>query len=150
MAGYLDGVQPPALAVAYRVHRPVVLGYVGACVKPPGTDPPDPHLRRVVVVACHLDTAWLRPHAAAAGVDVVESEESTAWGVAAAASEVLSCLRAAMERRVYREATIPAGSLLVVDGSLAGLPPRPAVGVVKTTATQWLTDESEITELPVG
>lgn len=144
--GAIDGIQPPARALAWRSGRPVGFLYVAAGCVAMDTGRPAAHEERLLIVASDLDEAWAR--SVAAGVPVVTLDQRLPAELVTAINDLHRSLRHRLERDVLAQVRHP-DRIIVVDGALHDLPSGgPVAGVVKSHAAQYLTDESEITALP--
>lgn len=145
--GFVDGIQA-ALCLTFRNHRPVYLMYVAAgSVK----SPRQPNaLKEVLWLVCsEADALWAR--SLSHDVTVVTLAETDPEAVEAAAHALLGTTRARFEKDLIRQLVAAGRVPLVVDGALAGRQPHDGLlGVVKTTATQYLPDERVIANLRHG
>lgn len=150
--GFVDGIQA-ALTVAWRDHRPVFLtfiaaGCVGAKASGRGIELVSVH-ERLDMVASHLDAEWLATMPVP--VSTVLLDAVTPDDVERAALTRIGADRDLLERKLVTELSEGKAGVLVLDGSLAGRPvDNNLVGVVKTTRTKWLEDESALWGLPQG
>lgn len=140
----VDGVQASTL-LTYRSHRSVHLMWTAAgALGPPTSAERGWQLRGIrqdiAIVCSHLEEGWAR--GLPGGVRVAVLEESYDQQLRPAAAAWLDARRQELEREVLAGLKVPGEQWVLVDGSLAHLPPAPRrVGVVKTAGTQWLTDE---------
>ncbi|MBD3926096.1 hypothetical protein IEZ26_15840 [Nocardioides cavernae] len=136
--GFLDAVQRRAL-VGRRNRLDISLVFLAA-----GTVLGNRLLNveeRLAVLCSVQDEQFVR--AALSDVPVVALPDLLPWGVASATDGWIDETRRRLEERALEGAPRASGHFVVVDGSL---PPHAsrldAVGVIKTTATDWLIDES--------
>jgi hypothetical protein len=149
--GFIDGIQA-ALTVTWREHRPVYLTFVAAgCVA--GNSKGRAELidvrERLDLVASHEDAEWLSElpdHASLVLLDATTPDE-----VERAALARLGADRDLMERELVTSLLSASTGVIVLDGSLAKRPvDERLVGVVKTTRTKWLPDETVLWGMPEG
>ena len=149
--GFVDGIQA-ALTVAWRDHRPVYLTFVAAgCIGPGARRNAElvAVRERLDLVGSHLDSDWLinLPECPPA----VLLDASTPDEIERAALARLGADREALEHELVDCLVADGAGIVVLDGSLVKRPVDPRlVGVVKTTRTRWLQDESELWGMPEG
>lgn len=149
---YIDGVQNQML-VTYRHHRPIVLAYVAAGAAGAGASLLG--VRETLAIVCaEADLDWVaevNPADKPIPVQVVTG--ATPPEVERSAMGRVQLLRADAEKQLTAD-LLDHGNrsdLIVVDGSLLGRVADPRlVGVVKTTRTKYLTDETSLYGLPAG
>ena len=147
-AGYLDGIQSGSV-LRYREQRPVVLTYVAAGIVTEGADVLA--LEESLTVLCSAEDAdWAKEQAPGLSVAVFPGEEPPE--MLAAAFNRMSSEREEMERRIADEFLRGSSdAMLFIDGSLVGRPrDQRAAGIVKTTGTQYLDDETRVRKLREG
>ena len=149
VAGVVDGVQPPARAMAWHDGRPVALLYAAAGCLNPGTSRIETLEERLLLVASHLDGAWTRD--ISHGIPVVELAERYPAEIVGAIRELHWRLRHRLERLVLAAVRRP-GALVVADGHIRDVAPGdgPVAGVVKSSQSQYLTDERELIAMAAG
>jgi hypothetical protein len=138
-AGALDGIER-CVVYRFREHRPVHLAFTAAGIAS-GTE-----LRglnaRVSLIASHLDEDWARD-VAQPGMNVAILDEHDPQLLPLAATEAVRQWRQAQEAEVAAHAEVPDEAFLLVDGPVRHLHRQDLVGVVKSTATQYLAGEHE-------
>lgn len=147
VAGYVDGIQA-TLRVCHRGHRPVYLTYVGAgALTLPGEFV---GLKEHLFVMCAgADTEWTQQVAGDIPIHIL-SEESPP-DIEREAAKYVSTTRDGYERDIIRDLVRDGVRPLLVDGSLMTRTTNDGlVGVVKTTRTKFLADESGLYALEAG
>jgi hypothetical protein len=145
---FIDGIQS-SVTLAWRESRPVSLQYAGAGAQKNG------HLlgaREEMVLVCADDDAdWVRANAPE-GLEVVCVEGETPYEVTTNVANMLPGMRERMERELCDEMLrTTTDGLIVCDGSIVGRTKDDRiVGVVKTTRSRYLSDESVLWKLPRG
>ena len=134
--GGLDGIQRSQVLVR-RAHRPLALGYAAAGCVPVGTRMVHWHHQRLFGLCSYLDEDEMR--AAAPDLPIVALDERWPDGVAQAGMELLDRVRRHLERLAVAAISIPAGSVVAVDGDLRHVPAHVSqvVGVVKDTTNPY-------------
>lgn len=147
--GVIDGIQPPSRALCWREGRPIGFLYVAAGCLGLTERRMLFHEERLLLVVSHLDAHWVR--SISQGVPVVILPERFPAELAAAITELHRRLRHRLERDVLEAARGP-DHLVVVDGHLRDVSPHggPVVGVVKSHAAQYVSDERDLVALPAG
>jgi hypothetical protein len=145
--GFLDGIQA-TLCVTHRMQRPVYLYYCAAAVL--GEDVKIVGLREALsLLCCDHDAEWLA--GLEGGLPIDQLVDDTPPELERAAHRLVGLTRDNMERSLVRDLLEEGCDTLVIDGSLTGRPiDTRLVGVVKTTASQWLDDESSLWSLAEG
>ena len=145
--GFLDGIQA-TLCVTHRQQRPVYLYYCAAAVL--GPEVRVVGLREVLSLLCSdKDAEWLST--LEGGLPIDQLADDTPPELERGAHRLIGTTRDNMERSLVRDLLEEGCGTLVIDGSLTGRPvDARLVGVVKTTASQWLDDESSLWSLPEG
>jgi hypothetical protein len=145
--GFLDGIQA-TLCVTHRVQRPIYLYYCAAAVL--GGAAAVVGLREELSLLCSdKDAEWLS--SLEGGLPIDQLADDTPPELERAAHRLVGLARDNMERSLVRDLLEEGCGTLVVDGSLTGRPTDTRlVGVVKTTASQWLDDESSLWSLEEG
>lgn len=143
---FIDGIQS-SVTLAWRESRPVALHYAGAGASLNG------HLlasKEELTLACgEADELFVstRIHD---GVSLVAVPGETPSEVTANVSAVLPGMRERLERDICDDRLcVASDGLIVCDGSIVGRPTDPrVVGVIKTTRSRYLEDESVLWSLP--
>lgn len=142
----VDGVQASTL-LTYRSQRPVHLVWAAAgAVGPPqpGEDGWQARMRRqdLAIVCSHLDEDWARSRPG--GVRVVALDESYDEQLRPATAAWLEGRRQELERQIITGLSVPEERWLMIDGSMADIPPAPRrLAVVKSLGAQFLPNEEE-------
>jgi hypothetical protein len=147
VGGFLDGIQA-TLCVTHRMQRPVYLYYCAAAVLGEGAK--EVGLREALSLLCSdHDAEWLA--GLEGGLPIDQLADDTPPELERAAHRLVGLTRDNMERSLVRDLLEEGCDTLVIDGSLTGRPiDARLVGVVKTTASQWLDDESSLWSLEEG
>lgn len=148
VAGFIDGIQNAAI-IAYRDHRPVYLTYVAAAVVgaravPVAVD------EQMTVMCSALDYDWVCENAG--DIEVKRFGATDPDAVALEAFGLLGSSRETIERSLVND-YLDSGDerSLLIDGSLIARPTdERIVGVVKTTLTRYIKDETELRTLKEG
>jgi hypothetical protein len=147
VSAFLDGIQA-SVVVTYRAHRPVFMSYAAAGAV---TDKARlvSHSEKLSVVCSRLDKDWVDQLGQGIPVEALSSDLPHEVEVAAGLN--LSNDRDALEAQVLSELVAQGSSMVCVDGSLRKRPSLDnLVGVVKTTRSKFLEDESCLYRLPEG
>jgi hypothetical protein len=144
---FVDGIQS-SLSLTHRDWRPVHLIYVAAGAL--GAEGRVLGVReRLAIVASSLDADWAR--SLPGGVPVLELAEESPFSLGAAGVRELAGARDTLERELVDDLLEVGVGTIVVDGSIVGREVSPlVVGIAKTTATRYLTDESALLALHEG
>lgn len=148
VAGFVDGIQA-ALTLTYRDQRPIYLYYVAAGALAPGTVPVA-HSEHLAICAAEPDLEWIRERSA--GIPVETLAGSTPPEMESSYRKLVSERRSGIERVVVDTLLTQTDTgAIVVDGAITSHPRDPRiVGVVKTSRTRYLSNESIIWHLPSG
>jgi hypothetical protein len=147
VAGFVDGVQA-SLCLTHVEHRPLYLSYVGAAalsreLAPLGL------LEHLLLQSSEVDAPYLREMETGIELSVLPSSDPIT--LERDAVRAVGLLRDQLERRLVTTLLATTKAPLVLDGSLLGREfDTRLVGVVKTSAHQWLDDESVLYGLPQG
>lgn len=147
---FIDGVQS-ASVLTYRMHRPVTLVMAGAGSVKQDLSPVKA-LESLEVLCAREDQQWVIDADCPVPVRVVE-ESSDPVKVERATAKDLTDRRDELEILLAAELLSDTSSdtQIMVDGHLANRPEDPRLlGVIKTTNTRLLTDESVLWGLPQG
>lgn len=147
VAAYIDGIQA-AVTLCWSHSRPVCLQYAGAGA---GLNGALLATREELRIACGVDDEeWVRE--AAGEIPVVVVAGDTPTEVMRSVADALGGLRERLERDLCSHMLESSDQgLIVCDGSVVGRPKDDRiVGVVKTTATRYLADESQLWSLGAG
>lgn len=146
---FLDGIQS-ATTLTYRNHRPLTLAMAGAGAVTGRLEPVMVE-ETLDLLAARADIAWAEEQGCPTAIRCisesdaptdVEREVGNCLGQERDALEVLLTQRLALDDQ---------WDLICVDGGLAGRPgDHRIVGIVKTTNTRLLNDESVLWRLPEG
>lgn len=149
-AMFIDGIQSNSV-LTYRTHRPVTLVAAAA-----GAVDAQMHPRHVIenfeVLCAREDHDWVLEHECPLPVRVV-SESVEPAVVEAATSADLKNARDGLEILIAADLLDEGGpgERVLVDGHLANRPPDGRLGgIIKTTDTRLLSDESVLWGLPEG
>jgi hypothetical protein len=147
VAGFVDGIQSQ-LVVAWRAHRPVTLVFVAAAaLTAPGS--PTAHDEELFLLCSVADRDWVDE--ISSGVQVVEVASVHPPEVERAVGDVVGARRARIEHRLVRGLRSRSDRPVVVDGDLRAYAERDGLcGVVKSSATRYLDDETLLYGLPAG
>lgn len=139
---FVDGIQN-SFVVTHREHRPVVVSYtaagaIGAGAKLIGLR------EQLAIVASEADAQWLSEVNAGPGrLPILELEATSPPLVERAAVQKLTSMRTECELGLGQDLLEEAVGPFVVDGSLLRRTTSPHIyGVVKTTETRYLPDET--------
>ena len=149
LIGFCDGIQA-AKCVVHRNRRPVYLVYAAAAVVASAGRPVAVR-ERLRVLASDVDTAWAEQ--LDGGVVVCSIGAGDPADLEMSAHKFLGGFRADVERLLVEDVSSAGfgGRFLVLDGSIVNRADNPRlVGVVKTTRTKFLPDETQLFSLPVG
>ncbi len=145
--GFVDGIQA-SLCLRHVEHRPVYLSYVaagsvGAGARPLGL------LEDLVLIASELERGFLTD--LGSGVPIVGIAAQDPPTLEREAQRLVGTRRDQLERQLVTQLLDGGCGALMVDGSLLGRAnDARLIGVVKTTAHQWLDDESGLFGLREG
>lgn len=146
-SAFVDGIQT-SLKLGYREHRPIYLNYVAAGAVRGDTRVITTH-KRLDVVCAEADADWLRENGC--NVPIIELSEEAPYKIAALASQELAGIRSGLERKVARVALDTTDGPVVIDGHLFGYErDSRLIGIVKSTNTRYLLDETILWSLPEG
>ena len=144
---FVDGIQA-SICVTHRSHRPVYLNYVAAGALGPGSKPVG-LLEKLSIVCSSLDREWV--DSLGSGIPVDELPHESPPSLENLGVHLLSSERERLERALVESLVASKLTPVVCDGSLLARPYHPElVGVVKTTSTRYLADESCLYRLPAG
>ena len=147
VSGFIDGVQA-AKCVTYIDHRPVYLAYASAGAVDAKGKLVDT-LERLMLIVSKADKEWLS--ALNTTIDSVELQSFRPDDLASAALVQLGDERNNLEKSLISKMFDDGHKSLLIDGSLLGKAIRhELVGVVKTTKTKYLPDESQLWKLDKG
>jgi hypothetical protein len=143
----VDGIQSVRV-VTYRDHRPVHLIYVAAAAI--GEESCVHGIKEELsLLVSAADEEWAR--SLPGSVPVVVLDETSPFSLAAAGILAVGGARDRLERAVVADLLERNVGTIAVDGSLLGRPATDSlIGVVKTTRTRYLADESVLIGLPEG
>lgn len=147
VAAFVDGIQA-SRTLTHRDHRPVHLVYVAAGAL--GVAGRALGVRETLaLLVSAADGEWAR--SLPGGVEVIELDEESPFTLAAAGVAAIGGARDGLERALVADLLDAEVGRVVVDGSLVGRPRTPEiVGVVKTTRTRYLDDETVLLGLEEG
>lgn len=147
VAGFVDGIQA-TLCVTHRHQRPVYLYYVASGAV--GSETSVLGAREKVGLVCaENDVEWATT--IASGVPIETMGGGSPPELERRAHQIVSGARDAIERELISSLLRQGCGNLVVDGSLLGRDADARLfGVVKTTQSQWLDDESGLWGLRQG
>jgi hypothetical protein len=147
VAAFVDGIQA-SLCLTHFEHRPVYLSYVAAAAVGHGSSVKG--LReRLLLQSAQLDVPFLESLNSGVPIGILPFDDPPS--LEREAQRTIGSLRDQMERRLVTDMLEEDVGRLVLDGSLLGREHDVRlVGVVKTSAHQWLDDESCLYGLPEG
>jgi len=150
VSAFVDGVQSTRV-LAWRQGRPVALSYLAAGAAGPGPALLGVH-ERLMITCSSSDLDWVGTvNSGDPAVPVHVLTSTTPPSVAADTAAMLSTLRDELERNLVSGLLDAGADILALDGSLSSRPvDERLVGVVKTTRTRYLPDESWLWSLPAG
>lgn len=148
-SAFVDGIQS-ASVLTYRHHRPVTLVMAGAGAVT-GSLTPAHNKELIELFTARADEEWLRDKNCPVPLRVI-SEEDDPTAVERAIGGTLGEERDQLEILLTAELSQSSGwDLIAVDGGLASRPHDDrVVGIIKTTNTRLLSDESVLWGLPEG
>lgn len=149
-AYFVDGIQSNSV-LTYRTHRPVTLTAAAAGAVD-GSMKPKHVVENLEVLCARDDYAWVLEHECPLSVRVV-SESSNPTDVERATAADLKQSRDGLEILLAAELLEQIGQdeRVLVDGHLANRPADPRLGgIIKTTETRLLSDESILWGLAEG
>lgn len=147
---FIDGIQSSSV-LAYRAHRPVAI-VMAAAGAVDGEMNPQHAVESLEVLCAREDQQWVLDMGCPVPVNVV-SESFNPVEVERAVAESLKTSRDDIEVLATHEVLnmVANDRPVLVDGHLAGRPEDPRLGgIVKSTDSQILTDESVLWGLPEG
>lgn len=146
---FVDGTQS-ITTLTWREHRPVHLMWVAAGAVGAGGRPLE-LIEDLRVTCAEEDREWLSELGGDVPLHVLAGSADDPGSLDRDASRALGAIRETLERQVVTNLLTVGTGAIVVDGSLVGRPTSPRLmGMVKTTATRYLEDESVLRRLPVG
>lgn len=149
---FVDGIQSQML-VTYRDHRPIVLAYTaaGAANRGPALQAVNEKLH---IVCSEKDEEWLdHLNNADNPIPVATVVDGPPPMLEKLILERVGNIRATCETELVSTLAtqVPANAYLVLDGSLLGKEhSAKLVGVVKSSRTKYLKDETQLYSLPTG
>jgi len=147
VSGFIDGIQA-ALCVTYIEHRPVYLVYASAGAVD-GEGKLVDTAEKIALVVSKKDRQWVE--SLGTTVECIDLPAFRPDELASAALVQLGDERNNLEKALISKMFADGHSSLLVDGSVLGKTVRrELVGVVKTTRTRYLPDESLLWKLAKG
>ena len=147
VSGFIDGIQA-AICVTYIEHRPVYLAYASAGAVDENGKLVDT-LEKIVLIVSKSEKEWvdsLKTTIACIDLPAFRPDE-----LASAALVQLGDERNNLEKALIAKMFADGHKSLLLDGSILGKTiRRELVGVVKTTKTRYLPDESMLWKLAKG